>query len=320
MAFRQRGLTVTEPWWQWGSRQQATTVRMIVLGVWLAIVSITPYEYYARFPAEMSAGYGLGRILLGGPALKAFLLSFPVLMALKWGAIVSCVLAILFPDRCRWLTPVVLAFVLVLDALTKSFNGYINHSQLVPLFVLLVFALFGGRRALPTLGFRDDGETTGSSYRLVVWLAGLMLIIPYTFIAMNRLLVGGVEVFRGDALLDYINLTSRRYSVYQSSAFLDLIRIPWAAAALKAGYVVTTLFELSSAGVLFFLLFRRLWLVVIITFHFVTLFAMNIFFWENLLLMLAIFGWGVWSRAGSPRLSPDAAAVPPVSPTMGGTR
>jgi hypothetical protein len=43
---------------------------------------------------------------------------------------------------------------------------------------------------------------------------------------------------------------------------------------------------------------------VIVSFHFVTLFAMNIFFWENLLLVLVIFGWGVWSSEGSQRLGP----------------
>jgi hypothetical protein len=304
--------------WRWGSRQHATAVRTVVLAIWLAIVAITPYGYYARFPAEMSAGYGLGRLLLGGHALKAVLLSYPVLMALKWGAMAACVLAILFPNRCRWLTPVVLAFVFVLDNLTKSFNGYVNHAQLVPFLILVVFAVFGGRRYLPTLGFHaDDGDVTPepetstlaadatvAPYGSVVWLAGLMLIIPYTFIAMNRLLVGGFEVFHGDALLDYINLTSRRYSVYHSSVFLGLIRIWWLAAALKVGYFVTTLFELGSAGALFSRLYRRAWLVVIVSFHFVTLVAMNIFFWENLLLVLVIFGWGVWTSEGSARLGP----------------
>jgi hypothetical protein len=308
---------VTQPSrWRWGTRQHATAVRTLVLAIWLAIVTITPYGYYARFPAEMSAGYGLGRLFLGGQALKAVLLSYPVLMALKWGAMAACALAILFPNRCRWLTPVVLAFVLVLDNLTKSLNGYVNHAQLVPLFILVVFAVFGGQRYLPTLGFHADppGEPDAATlapgasavpYRSVVWLAGLMLIIPYTFIALNRLLVGGFHVFHGDALLDYINLTSRRYSVYHSSVFLGLIRIWWLAAALKVGYFVTTLFELGSAGALFSRVFRRVWLLVIVSFHFVTLFAMNIFFWENLLLVLGIFGWGVWTSEGSPRLGPE---------------
>jgi hypothetical protein len=68
---------------------------------------------------------------------------------------------------------------------------------------------------------------------------------------------------------------------------------------------VTTLFKLSSAGALFSRVFRLAWLVVIVSFHFVTLFAMNIFFWENLLLVLVIFGWGVWTSEGSQKLGPD---------------
>ena len=292
--------------WQWGTHQHVTAVRLVVLAIWLAIVAITPYGDYARLPPEMSAGYGLGRLLLAGPALKAFFFSTPVLMALKVSAMAACALAIVFPNRGRWLTPVVLVLVVVLDSLTKSLNGYINHAQLVPLCILLVFAVFGGRRNLPTLGFsaKANGAPAGAS-AAVVWLAALMIIVPYTFIAMNRLIVGGLEVFHGDALLDYINQTSRRYSVYGSSVFLGLIRVSWLAGALKAGYFVTTLFELASAGTLCSRVFRRVWLVVIVSFHFVTLFAMNIFFWENLLLVLVIFGWGIGRRDAPSRLVPE---------------
>lgn len=301
-------MTVPGSAWRWGSRQHATALRMVVLAIWLAIVTITPYGTYARLPLEMSAGYGIGRLLLVDPALKAVLFSYPVLMALKWSTMAVCLLAILFPNRWRWLTPVVLILVVVLDALTRSLNGYINHAQLVPLFILLVFAVFGGRRYLPVLGFTAAADETGNrSGAPVVWLAGLMLIIPYTFIAMNRLIVGGVQVFHGDALLDYINQTSRRYSVYGSSVFLGLIRVSWLAGALKVGYFVTTLFELGSAGALLSRLFRRLWLAVIVAFHFVTLFAMNIFFWENLLLVLVIFGWGLWRKDAPSRLAPDVS-------------
>ena len=217
----------------------------------------------------------------------------------------------------------VLVFIVVLDQLTKSLNGFINHAQLASLLVLLVFAAFGGRRYLPRLGFGPDGDTpretgsalppaggaTGFQYLPIVWLAGVMIIIPYTFIAMNRFFQGGLELFQGDALLDYIALTSRRYSVYGSSVFLDLIEVPWLAAALKGGYLVTTLFELTSAGVLFSRMFRRVWLLVIVPFHAVTLFAMNIFFWENVLLILVLFGWGIWLRDGFPRKGTEVPQV-----------
>ena len=301
--------------WQWGTREHATAVRMTVLIIWMVIVAIMPYGHYARFPDGMIAGYGLGRLLLGADPIRRFLFSPPVLLALKWGVLVGCALAILYPNRCRWLTPVVALFIVILDQLTKSLNGFINHGQIGPLFVLLVFAVFGGRHYLPTLGFGPAPDPQESAwappagtrgpaaypYTPVVWLAALMLIIPYTFIGINRFRQGGLELFQGDALLDYINLTSRRYSVYGSSVFLDLIKIPWLAAGLKAGYFVTTVFETCSAGVLFSRTFRRIWLIVIVPFHVVTLFAMNIFFWENVLLILVLFGWGVWLRNGSPR-------------------
>jgi hypothetical protein len=148
--------------------------------------------------------------------------------------------------------------------------------------VLPVFGFFGGRRYLP------------SQSAQVVWLASLMLIIPYTFIAMNRLIEGGPTLFLGDALLDDIALRSHWYAAYGFTVFLGLITIPWLAASLKAGFFVTTLFELSSAVTLISRRFRIAWLAVVASFHLVTLFAMNIFFWENLVLSVVIFGWGIW--------------------------
>jgi hypothetical protein len=239
----------------------------------------------------MIIGRGLGRLLLGPPELKAFFLSYQVLVTLKWTAALGCAIAILKPTSWRWVTPATCGIIVVLDLLTKSTNGYANHAQLVPLFVLLVFGFFGGRRYLPSRSAQ------------VVWLASLMLIIPYTYIAMNRLIEGGPRLFLGDALLDYIALTSHWYAAYGFTVFLGLITIPWLAASLKVGFFVTTLFELSSALTLVSRRFRMAWLTVIVSFHFITLFAMNIFFWENLVLGVVIFGWGIW------RTEPSAGEV-----------
>jgi hypothetical protein len=299
---------------EWGTKQHASAVRLAVLGIWLTIVASTPYEHYARFPAGMSAGFGLGRLLLSHDTLKSFFFSPPVLMALKWSAIVGCLLAILLPNRWRWLTPVVFLNIVVLDLLTKAINGFANHAQLGPLFVLLVFAVFSDRDYLPLIRFRDTADpvppldSSGRSsagplesrYAPVVWLAGLTLIIPYTYISLNRLLEGGLDLFLGNALLEYITLTSRHHSAYESTVFVGLIQIPLLAALLKAGYLVTTLFEVTSVGVLFSRAFRMIWLVVIGSFHFITLFSMNIFFWENLVLIGVLFGWGIWTRSPSP--------------------
>ena len=134
----------------------------------------------------------------------------------------------------------------------------------------------------------------------MVWLASLMLVLPYTYIAMNRLLEGGPRLFLGDALLDVIALTSHWYAAYGFTTFLGIIAVPWLATSLKAGFLLTTLFELSSALTLVSRRFRMAWLAVIVSFHLVTLFAMNIFFWENLVLSAVVFGWRLRPRVPAP--------------------
>lgn len=273
--------------WRWGSPQHAYAVRAAVLGLWLTIVACSHYGTYAQLPHGMIIGRGLGRLLLGPPELKAFFLSYEVLVTLQWTAVLGCAIAILKPTSWRWVTPATCGIIVVLDLLTKSTNGYANHAQLVPLFVLLVFGFFGGRRYLPSRSAQ------------VVWLASVMLIIPYTYIAMSRLIQGGPRLFLGDALLDEIALTSHWYAASGFTVFLPLITIPWLAASLKVGFFVTTLFELGSALTLVSRRFRMAWLAAIVSFHFVTLLAMNIFFWENLVLSVVIFGWGIWREEPS---------------------
>ena len=279
--------------WSWGSPEHASAIRLAVLGVWLVIVAGSPYSEYARLPHPFIVGHGVSRVLLGPEPLKSFFFSYPVLMALKWAAVAGCAFAILRPNRWRWVMPAACACVVLLDMLTKATDGYANHAQLCPLFVLLVFGIFGGRRYLPVIGLRSSSSGPSRS-AAVVWLASLMIIIPYTYISINRLREGGPALFLGDALLRDISYTSRWYAAYHFTIFLGLIGVPWVAAGLKLGFFATTLFELTSALTLFSRTFRLVWLAVIVSFHFITLFSMNIFFWENLVLVVVIFGWGVW--------------------------
>src|SRR5690606_27023043 len=71
------------------------------------------------------------------------------------------------------------------------------------------------------------------------------------------------------------------------------------APALTLGFVVTTLFEASAPLLLVSRVFRMVWLPCMAVFHVMTLFLMNILFWENLVLLGVVFWWG-WRP--SPRL------------------
>jgi hypothetical protein len=127
------------------------------------------------------------------------------------------------------------------------------------------------------------------------------VVIPYTFIGVNRFLEGGWSVFAGDAIVRNIALTSQMYSQYGFTLLANVGEQPVLLAVLKAGFLLTTMFEALSPLILLSRVFLGAWLVVMAMFHVSTLFAMNIFFWENLLLAIVVFGPGLLREAGTVR-------------------
>jgi hypothetical protein len=57
---------------------------------------------------------------------------------------------------------------------------------------------------------------------------------------------------------------------------------------LKAGFVVTTIFELFAPLCLVMPRFRRVWIAVVVSFHVLNWFTLNLFFWQNALLVLLV--------------------------------
>jgi hypothetical protein len=268
-------------------------IRAAVLCIWLVVVLMTPYGSYAHLPAELSTGLGLGRVLLDVDWLRQALWSERALTVLKWLAICGLVAQLAAGRRLRGLMPVVFVTILALDALTKSLTGYVNHAQIAPLVVLLLVTVFGHVPA----GARE-----------AVWLIRLALVLPYTFIGLHRLIEGGVEIFLGDALPQYIAQNTAGYSFYSLAWGQRLIALPLAAGLLKAGFAAMTLFELLSPGALVWARFRHVWVAVMAVFHAAILATMNIFFWENLVLLLVAFGWRDEAVRQERSSSNDAAA------------
>jgi hypothetical protein len=93
--------------------------------------------------------------------------------------------------------------VVILDAMTKAIGGFANHAKGAPLLMLVVVTAFSiaagaskrGEGRSATVAARDDLHAAG-----VVALCSLCLVIPYTYIGLNRLVNGGYEIFTGDAL------------------------------------------------------------------------------------------------------------------------
>lgn len=159
----------------------------------------------------------------------------------------------------------------------------------------------------------NSREAPGTNlYSAGLLAVALVLCFTYSFIGIRRVAFGGIEVFTGDALLTSLALRSLEYGPFDFDYGLLPLRMPWLAFAAKIGFVVVTIFEILSPFVLISRRFRYAWLAVILSFHFATLFTMNIFFWENVVLILVFLtgATGIRLRERSEARRPNSARLP----------
>lgn len=278
--------------------RQVSTVRIATLVIWLVILIRTPYTALSYLPEGYSQPLGLARRLLGD-RITQFLFQYECLLALQVLGVLSCAALLLCPRGCRAAVFPALGSIAVLDCLTKSVSGFANHAQILAFLLLCICAVYWDlpySRGLQGTVTRGDGGVTDHEWATVLWLCQLAAIVPYTLIALHRLRTGGVALFQGDTIVNYVMSNSQAQSSYGFTAFGVLAQSTWVKVALKTGFVVTTLCEGLSCCVLWWNSFRRLWLGVMIPFHVLTMLTMNIFFWENALLIAVLFGMRVPRR------------------------
>lgn len=271
--------------------RQASLVRIASLSIWIAIIATTHFDRYSTLPQAERVQRGLAGILLTLEPLAALPDSVEGMSILKWSTMLGLAALLLWPRRLRHAGPGVFVGILILDSISKEYNGYANHGQLVPLILAGLFLL-----AVP-VRFASIAEVwqrktlvNRSPYAELLAAAGLVIVVPYTFIGLTRLTNGGLDLFRGDALLDAIRRDSLRNSNFGFRWFVDAVETHWFAAVLKCGFAITTAAELMSALVFVSARFRTIWVIVMVGFHVMTLLSMNILFWENMILTALVFG------------------------------
>lgn len=271
----------------WGGMGHASAIRVAVLAMWALAVAVTPYEAYAVFPSGLFESFGVGRLILGPDWVREYLIASVPLTVVKWLTVTACLCALILVRYQRGVTLVAFCGVLWLDSVTKGLGSFANHAQIAPLLALGLVAILGHTPFLtvPTripLHAHGDDAHAGT-----VWLIGMVTVLPYAFIGWHRLLTGGLDMFTGDVLLQYLSAASRGFASYPE--WLDVVALRgW----LNAGFLMTTALEASAPLLLTMPSYRRPWLLLMGLFHISTIWLMNIFFWENLVLLTVVFWWG----------------------------
>lgn len=281
--------------------------RIVVYALCLAVVALNPIEAVGDFPSGWFEPAGLFRFLPGD--LQALLLQGEVLHGLRWATMGLCVLLIL---GVRPFLPLALACavgMLLFDGVIKGFGGFINHAQMGLLYAAWVLPFFPAADGFSVFG-PPRAKRPAVLHAAPMALIGLCLATVYMLLGIRRFAHGGFEIFTGDAILNYLAVSSLNYSAYGFEYGLLPLTHPWLAIGAKAGYFAFTLAEISAPLTLFHARFRLLWLPVILSLHVGTLFLMNIFFWEQMILVLVFMT--PLAHVFAPGRAVSAAARPPV--------
>lgn len=177
---------------------------------------------------------------------------------------------------------------LLLRALSAGFAGFIGHGWLAMTFCSWVLAAFPAASALALRRARPPARRA-SLYTAPIVAMGALFCTCYFLLGLRRFARGGLEIFGNDALPTYIGLASLKDGAHGGFEYgLVVLTSPLAAVVMKAGYFVVTVMEVLAPLCVFSVPFRWLWLAVMIPFHVSTLFTMNIFFDQHIVLMLLL--------------------------------
>lgn len=240
----------------------------------------------AALPREWYVALGPFRWL--PDSLHALVFEPSLLRGLRWSALglAGAAVAGVRPYPC--FAAAFCAVYLLLRALASGFGGFIGHGWLAMTFCSWVLAAFPAAAAL-SLGRSQRLTRRVELYTAPIVAMGALFCTSYFLLGVRRFARGGLEIFVNDALPTYIGLASLKDGAHAGFEYgLLVLTSPLAASAMKAGYFVVTLMEVLAPLCVFSSPFRWLWIAVMIPFHLLTLVTMNIFFDNNIVLMLLL--------------------------------
>lgn len=290
-------------------------LRIAVFGVWFALILTSDISRYSDLPAGLIDPKGISAML----GLSSLLESSALLTSLRLAGLLGCALCVLGVPPYRLFAPVTALLVFYHDAAMKSLGSYVNHAQIVPLLLVLLLAFFPAADAYSISSGRGmSRDRSPWLYRTPLISAAVVLAVTYAFIGARRLFLGAIDLYLDGSLTRWVVARTLEYGAHDVSVGLSLLGNGFLTTLLIVGMVVTTLFEILSPVAVRNGTFRWAWLAVITSFHVSTLFTMDIFFWENLLLIAVLFTpltdlivERIRTFQGGSQLSADEVAVNP---------
>jgi len=190
--------------------------------------------------------------------------------------------------------------------LARGFGGHVNHQELIMLHSLCFFLSSRAYAAVSLnalLWKPPANETDHEASRLLLRALCYWVMLTYFMIGVARLQTSDWRVYGTNAMTFYALLHSTKWNFWNFSFAREVLNQPWFDLFLRISFPLATLLELAAP--LAVMVRRLVWPIVLslFLFHIAILLCMNIFFWQNMLmLLLPLMGWYAdrnWRPVGS---------------------
>ena len=266
-------------------------LRATIFALWTIIIICTPLTNYAYLPPEIFDPLGIFSLVF--PKATSFTteiaLSYSFLISLKIAMIIGCLLCTVGTKYFRWIAIPTTLLLFLSDGIVKGFNGFVNHAEFGILYGAAVISLFPAADQF-SIRHNESAKNDSQKYILPIFLVAFILLSAYSFVGINRLVNGGLEVFTGNSLVRDLLVNGAEYTkwgIYGPGHFVA--RSPLLLPIFKVGFLFVTLMEVLSPLILVNKKLLYVWIAIMVPFHLLSLITMNIFFWENLILIIALF-------------------------------
>lgn len=275
-------------------------VRRLVFATWFLRVALKPLRQVALIPGSLFEPVG-PMALLPAPLEHLFHGA-----AFLYGLQIATLLAIGLVIAGIALRPAMVAACVLMSLyhfMWRGFAGHMDHESVLILlagYLLTLFALADawadrrGERPAP-------GAPTRAGIPLTAILA--VLCLAYMMVGIFRAVRGAPEVFTSNSLTFWALRNAYETAEPAWGWGKYVVQYPWLGFMLNGGFPVITLFELSAPMALFSRRYRQIFLLVMVPFHLLSLFVLDVFFWENMVLYVLFFELGRRAIQKEPNLA-----------------
>jgi len=262
--------------------------RVVIFGLLLARLLMDPLDQLADFPFGAFISHGLLNLIPS--SFMQWMLTTNHLLAFKWGyaaVLTFCVLG-LGPPLPTMIIAVLGA--IFYDGLTRGFGGHINHQELIVTHCAILISFFPcySGLALNRLIRRTDVEPTAvqvAASRLGLRAVCFWIALTYFYIGVARIESSGIKVYFTNTMVLNAFEHSLRAGYWNLGLAHDLGNHTWLQVFLTLVFPFGTALEIAAPLAV---LVRQLTIPLVaclLLFHTMIFLFMNLFFWQNMVLL-----------------------------------